>query len=137
MRRLRPAFTIIEILISVLIISVSLIYVLKIYNNNREEILYINERNKQALSDSLFLTRKALDHHQDELDAYELLSSDIRPREDESREILKKIKRSFYIPDEIEIVPPPDIPGPHAIVNEIKLKGTFSSYYWRVRITSL
>ncbi len=137
MKRLRPAFTIIEILISVAIISVSLIYVLKIYNNNREEILYINERNKQALNDSLFLTRKSLEHHKDRLNAYELLSDTIRPREDAARETLKGIEREFFIPDPIEIAPPPDIPGPHAIVNEIKLKGDFSSFYWHVRITSL
>jgi len=95
--RLRPAFTILEILISVIIISFSIIYVLKIHTSNHEQIVYITERNKRSLEDSLYLTTKILDHHKDSKTAYELLERQFKYKEDETREILKKNERSIYI----------------------------------------
>jgi len=133
---LRPAFTIIEILISVLIISFSIIYVLKIHTSNHEQIVYISERNKRALEDSLYLTKNILKHHQDTKSAYDLLERDFKIKNSKSRAILKENKRSIYIPEEIRIVPPPDIPGPTAVVNEVKIKGKHSSVYWHFEITS-
>jgi len=133
---LRPAFTIIEILVSVIIISFSIIYVLKIHTSNHEQIVYISERNKRALEDSLYLTRNILKHHQDTKTADDILAKFFRIKELESRDILKKNKRSIYIPEEIRIVPPPDTRGPRALVNEVKLKGKHSSVYWHFKITS-
>ena len=56
MKQFRPAFTIIEILISVIIISLAIIPVLKIHTENHKQIVYISERNKRALQDSLYLS---------------------------------------------------------------------------------
>lgn len=134
--RLRPAFTIIEILISVIIISFSIIYVLKIHTSNHEQIVYITERNKRSLEDSLYLTTKILEHHKDTKSAYDIIERQLRIKEDETREILKKNERSIFIPEEIQIIPPPETPGPTAIVNEVKLKGEHSSVYWHFKITS-
>ena len=134
--RLRPAFTIIEILVSVIIISYSIVYVLKIHSSNREQIVYLSERNKRSLEDSLFVTKDILRHHKETKDAYELLQKEFDIKEDKSREILKKTERTIFIPEEIVIVPPPDVPGPSAIVNEVKLKGIHSSVYWHFDVTS-
>lgn len=133
---MRKAFTIIEILVSVIIISFSIIYVLKIHTSNHEQIVYISERNKRALEDSLYLTTKILDHHKDKKSAYDLLERDIKIKELESRTLLKKTERDIYIPEEIQIFPPPDMPGPVATVNEVKIKGEHSSIYWHFKITS-
>ena len=133
---LRPAFTIIEILVSVIIISFSIIYVLKIHTSNHEQIVYISERNKRSLEDSLYLTRNILRHHKDTKSADDILSKYFRIKELDSRDILKKNERSIYIPEEIRIVPPPDRRGPTALVNEVKLKGKHSSVYWHFKITS-
>ncbi len=57
-------------------------------------------------------------------------------KEQESRELLKKNERDIFIPEEITILPPPDIPGPTAIVNEIMLKGQHSSIYYRFKLES-
>jgi len=130
--KLRSAFTIIEILISVIIISFSIIYVLKIHTSNHEQIVYISERNKRSLEDSLYLTLNILKHHQDTKDADDILSRYFKIKEFDSRDILKKNERSIYIPEEIHIIPPPDIPGPRAVVNEVKLKGQHSSVYWHI-----
>jgi len=131
---LRRAFTIIEILVSVLIISVSIIYVLKIHSSNREQIIYISERNKKALSDSLFLGKEILRHHKEEKSAYDLLEREIKIEESRDREVLKKESREIYLPEEVRIIPPRDIPGPSATINEVKIKGDHSSNYWRLEI---
>jgi competence protein ComGC len=136
MLSLRPAFTIIEILISVIIISFGIIFVLKVHSDNHEQIVYISERNKHSLQDSLYLSPNILRHHKDEKRAYDILERHFKIREQQSREILKKNSRKIYIPEEIQITPPPDTPGPTAIVNEIKLKGNHSSIYWRFKIKS-
>ncbi len=133
---LRPAFTIIEILIAVIIISFGIIFVLQVHSDNHEQIVYISERNKHSLQDSLYLAPNILRHHKDNKTAYEILERHFKIREDESREILKKNSRDIYIPEEIQIIPPPETPGPTAIVNEIKLKGNHSSIYWRFKIQS-
>jgi competence protein ComGC len=134
--KLRPAFTIIEILVSVLILSISIIYVLQIHSQNRKQIIYISERNKQVLDDSLYLSKEILRHHKDTKSAEDLLREHIRIKEQESRKILKESERSIFIPEEIHIIPPPNTPGPTAVVNEVKLKGEYSSIYWRFDITS-
>jgi len=136
MTTLRPAFTIIEILISVIIISFGIIYVLQVHNDNEEQIIYISERNKNALQDSLYLTKNILRYHKDNKSAYDILERHFKIKELQSREILKKNTRDIFIPEEIEILPPPETPGPTAIVNEIKLKGNHSSIYWRFKIQS-
>ena len=133
----RDGFTIVELLVSVMILSVSIVYVLNIHTSNREQIIYISERNKRALSDSLFLDREVLQHHKDKKSAYDLIERQIKIKKFESRKILKKEKREIFIPEEILITPPPDMPGPSAIVNEIKLKGEHSSNYWHFKITNL
>ncbi|MDQ7086266.1 MAG: hypothetical protein Q9M36_15790 [Sulfurovum sp.] len=136
-KKLRPAFTIIEILISVIIISTSIIYVLKLHTSNHKQIVYISERNKRSLEDSLYLTKNILQHHQDTKTAQELLRDFVKIKETDSRELLKDSQRSIFIPEEILIFPPPNIAGPTATVNEVKLKDKHSSIYWHFEITSL
>ena len=104
MHTLRPAFTIIEILIAVIIISFGIIYVLQVHSDNHEQIVYISERNKHSLQDSLYLTPNILRHHKDDKTAYDILQRHFKIREDESREILKKNSRDIYIPEEIQII---------------------------------
>jgi len=136
MKALRPAFTLIEILISVSILSVAFLYVLRVHADNRKHIIYLSERNKNSLQDSLFLSKNILRYHKDTKTAYEILRRHLKVKEDESRQALKKIKRSIYIPKEIRIVPPPDQGGPTALVNEVKLKDKHSVNYWHVKIQS-
>ncbi len=133
---LRPAFLLIELLVSVVIISFSILFVLQLYTTNRQQIVYISERNKRSLEDSLYLTLNILKHHQDTKTADDILSRYFRIKEFDSRDILKKNERSIFIPEEIRIIPPPNTPGPTAIVNEVKLKGEHSSIYWHFKITS-
>jgi len=136
MRTLRPAFTIIEILIAVIIISFGIIFVLKVHGDNAEQIIYLSERNKHSLQDSLYLSKNILRYHKSKKTAYDIIERNIKVKEDKSRQILKKNSRNIFLPEEIRIVPPPDRRGPTALVNEIKLKGQHSSIYWRFKIQS-
>jgi len=136
LKKYRPAFTIIEILISVIIISFAIIFVLKIHTDNHEQIVYISERNTLSLQDSLYLDKDILKYHRDNKTAYDILEKHFKIKESESREILKKNSRDIFIPEEIEILPPTDQPGPSALVNEVMLKNTHSSIYYHFRLES-
>jgi prepilin-type N-terminal cleavage/methylation domain-containing protein len=133
-KTLRPAFTLIEILVAVSILSVSFMFVLKMYSDNKSHILYLSERNKNSLQDSLYLSENILRYHKDNKTAYEILERHVQIKEDESKQILKKTSRDIFIPDEIKIIPPPDTRGPTALVNEIKIKDKHSAIYWRFKI---
>jgi prepilin-type N-terminal cleavage/methylation domain-containing protein len=130
LKNLRPGFTIIEILISVIILSLAIIPVLKVHTDNHEQIIYITERNKRALQDSLYLDNNILQHHRDNKSAYEVLERFFKIKELESREILKKNSRDIFIPDEIRITPVEEQGGPSAVINEIMLKDKHSSNYY-------
>jgi len=137
LKTLRPAFTLIEILVSVLILSGSIVFVLKIYSQNHEQIVYITERNKHALEDSLFLSQRTLQYHKEEKSAYDLLRPNIKIDKYESRQILEKITRHIYIPEQTLLLSEEDGDEPKATMDEIKLKGEFSSSYFHLNITRL
>jgi prepilin-type N-terminal cleavage/methylation domain-containing protein len=136
MKQMRPAFTLIEILISVMILSISIVAVFKIYNENQDRIIYVSERNKHALEDSLFLGTEVLRYHKEKRSAYDLLQQEIKPTKDKSREILKTLERDIYIPEPLKILSDPEKGGLTAQAEEIKLRGTFSSSYYHFKILS-
>ncbi len=131
MKLLRPAFTIIEILISVIILSLAIVPVLKVHTDNHEQIVYISERNKRALQDSLYLDPSIFQQHKETKSAYEILSGSFKINDLKSREILKKNQREIYIPEVIRITPLPEEGGPAAIINEVMLKDKHSSNYYQ------
>ena len=133
---MRRGFTIIEVLISVLIISFGIISVLQIHSENENQIIYISKRNKLSLQDSIFLTSNIIDYHMDKKSAYDILSKFMRITKDESREILKNSYRNIFIPEPIEIKPPPNEKGPVADINEIMLKDKYSSTYYQFKVKS-
>ena len=142
MKKSHPAFTVIEILVSVVILSVSIILVLKIHSQNHEQIVYIMKRNKHALEDSLFLSQEVLGQHKEEKSAYDLLSlANIRIEKDQSRTALKQIKRKIYIPKPINLNKSETDEetktgegDPHGEIEEVKIKGDFSSAYFHFRL---
>ena len=134
MRTLRPAFTIIEILISVIIISLAIVPVLKLHTNNHGQIVYISERNKRALQDSLYLDSTILSYHQDTKTAYDLLGRLFKVTDTKSREILKDRHRDIFIPEPIELIPGEEQGGPTATINEIILKGQHNSAYYHLKL---
>jgi len=135
LKPLRPAFTIIEILVSVIIISLAIIPVLKLHTSNHEQIVYISERNKRALQDSLYLDSNVLSYHQDTKTAYDILGRLFKVTDTKSREILRDNHRDIFIPEPIEIIPTEEQGGgPTATINEVMLKGQHSSIYYHLKL---
>ena len=73
-------------------------FVLKIHTDNREQIIYISERNKLSLQDSLYLSTNIMRYHKDDKTAYEILEKFFKIKESESREILKKNQQGHLYP---------------------------------------
>ncbi len=141
MKILRHAFTIIEVLISVIILSFAIIFVLQIHTDNQEQIVYISERNKLSFQDSLYLSPDILTHHKDTKTAYDILERYFKINELKSREILKKNSRDIFIPEEITLIPAENQSSqveaaPSAIVNEVMLKDKHSSIYYHFKLES-
>jgi hypothetical protein len=118
----------------VIIISLAIIPVLKVHTDNHDQIVYISERNKRSLQDSLYLSNNTLNYHKDTKTAYDILRDFFKINELESREILKKTSREIFIPEEIQIITMPEQGGPTAIVDTIMLKGKHSSIYHHLRL---
>ena len=131
----RSAFTLIEVLISVLILSGTIVYALKIHSQNHEQIVYISERNKLSLQDSLFVAEDTLRYHKDTKTAYDIIEKHFKVDDLKSREILKKISREYFIPETIQLMAEGEI-TPSAVVDEIKIKDKFSSFYFHFKINS-
>lgn len=119
-----------------IILSFAIIFVLRIHTDNQEQIVYISERNKLSLQDSLFLSPNILRYHKDNKSAYEILENFFKVKEFKSREILKKTSRDIFIPEEVRITPLPDQSGPSAVINEIMLKDKHSSIYYHFILES-
>jgi hypothetical protein len=123
--------------VSVLILSGAIIYVLKVHSQNREQIIYVSERNLHALEDSLFLSENAFRYHQSDKSAYDLLQNDLQPENTRSRHLLKNIKRRIYLPEPINLLPEDEAQGPAAVIREVKLNGTYPASFYRFNLQSL
>ena len=131
----RSAFTLIEVLISVLILSGTIVYALKIHSQNQEQIIYISERSKLSLQDSLFVADDTLRYHKDTKTAYDVVEKYFKVDDLKSREILKKTSREYFIPEPIQLITE-EIEAPTAVVDEIKIKDKFSASYFHFKINS-
>jgi prepilin-type N-terminal cleavage/methylation domain-containing protein len=83
----RQAFTIIEVLVSVVLISIVALSAVKLQQESREMALYLSNRGKSELSNTLFLGKEAMRYHKEKKDAYTLISSSIKVSDTISREI--------------------------------------------------
>jgi prepilin-type N-terminal cleavage/methylation domain-containing protein len=124
---LKKAFTIIEIIVSVVIIAIVTLTLAKINRQNANMVDYVTTRLQNELSNTLFLTNEAFKYDKSQKDAYTLLRG-IKIRDEEAKAYLKKLKRKIYIKN--------DIPTTKMIVpiklHAIMLKSEFSTRYYRL-----
>lgn len=119
------AFTIIEVLVSVVLISIVALGAVKLQQESRTMAIYLSDRSKSELSNTLFLSKEVMRYHKDEKDAYTLLSKTFKISDDQSRKILKESKRGIFISDPVKLS---DETLPIK-VNEIMLKGEYPSRF--------
>jgi prepilin-type N-terminal cleavage/methylation domain-containing protein len=124
---LKKAFTIIEIIVSVVIIAIVTLTLAKINKQNAVMVDYVTTRLQNELSNTLFLTDEAFKYDKSQKDAYTLLRG-LKIRNEEARAYLKKLKRKIYIAQ--------DLPIENMVIpihlNAIMLKSQFSTRYYRV-----
>ena len=126
----KKAFTLIEVLVSVLIMSGVIIYVLKMHSATAEEINYISNKSKYSLEDSIFLIGRISNLDKKEIDGYENTGRVFSFKNNKTHEIIKKEKRYFRVFKEnlqLEGAPP-------IIINRIILKDKYKSSYFRFTI---
>lgn len=125
---MRKAFTLMEIMVSVVLISIVVLGIVKMQKENIYMAEYIAGRVQAELSNTLFLGKSAMRYDKDEKDAYTVLSH-LRVKKLESRELLKKIKRKIHISDPIPIG---ELPVPLEL-RAIMLKSKYSGRFYRIK----
>ncbi len=125
---MRKAFTLMEIMVSVVLIAIVVLGIIKIQKENIFMAKYIAGRVQSELSNTLFLSKTAMRYNKDEKDAYTLLSH-MRIRNDKSKEILKKITRKIYI---TEPLPIGELPIPIEL-RAVMLKSEYSARFYRIK----
>jgi len=133
---MRQAFTLIEVIMSVIIVSIVVMGAMELESKNRDMAVYIAQRGNSELDNSLFLIKKVYKYDKDEKDAYELIRDEFNIKDDDSREILKTITKKINITEEEEI-PISIEEGAEPIftfyTNEILLKGKYPARYYNFR----
>jgi prepilin-type N-terminal cleavage/methylation domain-containing protein len=127
------AFTLIEVLVSVVIVSFVVIGALKIEGKNNQMSNYLQKRARAELDNSLFLTDKVQRYDKSKKNAYDLLVDDFQINDDESRQLLKSIEKTINI-TEAEPIPvgaTEDSPAVFTFYsNQIILKGKYPAPYY-------
>ena len=123
---MKRGFTIIEIVVSVLIIAIVTLTLAKVNKQNANMVDYVTSRNKHELTNTLFLVKEASKYNKSEKDAYTLLAK-MNIKNADTRAYLKKVTRKIYsqdsIPVEKMVVP--------VNLKAIMLKSQFSTRYYR------
>ena len=123
----RKAFTIIEVLVSILIMTTSIITILKIHQQQSEQLIYISERGKDTLSDSIFL---ATHNTKDEYSCKEIIKDKLRLSNNSS-----DISFSEYCKRKYNWTEGKNIPVGDSIkigVNNVYLKDRYKNNYYNV-----
>ncbi len=124
---MRRAFTIIEIIISVVIIAMTTLTLAKMSKQNSTMVDYVTNRLKNELSNTLFLHPESLNYDKSRKDAYTILHS-MGIRNDKTKAYLKHLKRKIFIQEDIPIkkmIIPVKL---HAIM----LQSSFSTRFYRI-----
>jgi prepilin-type N-terminal cleavage/methylation domain-containing protein len=129
-------FTLIEVIISVILVSIVVMSAMKLQDRNRDIAIYLSQRGNSELDNSLFLTPKVYKYNKDQRDAYELLRNEFNINNDKSKEVLKKIIKKINITEDKEI--PISLEENREPIftfytNEILLKGKYPSRYYNFR----
>ena len=125
--RLHSAFTLIEVLVSVVLISIVVLGIVKIREQNIAAAHYLSSRMQQELGNSLFLGKEAQRFSGEEKDAYALLR-DLGIKRDKTREVLRGIRRTIRVSSPLPIG---ELPLPVEL-RAIILRGEYPARYYRL-----
>ncbi len=129
-KKWQQGFTIIEILISVILITIVALGAVKIQQESRNLAIYLVDRNKKELSNTLFLTPDVIKYHKDEKDAMTLIEKQFSIQDDKSRDVLKNTKREIFITEPIKLNND-ELP---IELKEIMLKGQYPARFIQFKV---
>ena len=89
----KKAFTLIEVIMSVIIVSIVVMGAMQVQEQNSDMATYLLKRGNSELDNSLFLTEKIEKYSKDKKNAYDMLVDEFSIKDFESRDILKKIEK--------------------------------------------
>ena len=125
---MRRAFTILEVLVSVTLISIVVLGIVKIESQNQQIAHYISGRVKSELANTLFLVPRIMRYDKEEKSAYTVLEK-LHGDKDITRKALKETKRKIHISDPVKLN---ELPIP-VDVRAIMLKSEYSARYYRIK----
>jgi len=128
----KGAFTLIEVIVSVTIVSIVVLGAMKLQDRNRDMAIYIKERGENALDNSLFLTSDILKYDKSTKSAYDILIDEFKLN-DKSKRVLKDIKKSINISEDREIPIKADEDSEPIFtfyINDIMLKDKYPARYF-------
>jgi hypothetical protein len=114
----------------VVLISIVVLGVVKIEQDSKRISLYLLDRGKVELSNTLFLGRDIKKYHKEEKDSYSIISSRFKISKLKDREVLREIKRKIFISDPVELS---DDLLP-VVIDEIMLKDQYSSRFMHFEV---
>lgn len=126
-----------EVIMSTIIVSIVVMGALKLQEQNSDMATYIVKRGNAELDNALFLTDRAQRYDKSKKSAYDILVDDFQIKDDESRQLLKKIEKNINI-TEAEPIPIQDNEesGISFIFysNEILLNGEYPARYYTFKM---
>ncbi len=129
----QKAFTLIEVIMSVIIVGIVVMGALQIQAQNADMSEYLLKRGNSELDNALFLTKKVQRYTNDKKNAYDLLVDEFSIKDFDSRDILKKIEKQIHITEELPVpvgIDENDAPMFIFYTNEILLKGAYPARYY-------
>lgn len=133
MKKKKNGFTLIEVLVSVMIVGIVVMGVLQVQAQNTDMAQYLLKRANAELDNALFLTKKAQRYSNDKKSAYDLLIDEFSIKDFESRDALKKIEKTINVTEAQPIpVGMDENEAPMFVfyTNEILLNGEYPARYY-------
>lgn len=131
--KFNKAFTLIEVIMSVIIVGLVVMGALQIQAQNSDMAEYLLKRGNSELDNALFLTKKVERYTNDKKDAYDLLVDEFSIKDFESRDILKKIEKKINITEALPVpvgLDESDAPLFMFYTHEILLNGDYPARYY-------
>lgn len=130
----KKAFTLIEVIMSVIIVSIVVMGAMQVQEQNSDMATYLLKRGNSELDNALFLTEKVQRYSKDKKSAYDMLVDEFSIKDSESRDILKKIEKQINTTEANSIpIGATEEDGPPLFVfysSEILLNGDYPARYY-------
>jgi len=129
----KRAFTLIEVIMSVVIVAIVVMGAMQVQEQNSDMATYLLKRGNSELDNALFLTEKVQRYPKDKKNAYDMLIDEFSIKDLDSREILKKIEKKINITEAMPIPVGATEDEPALFVfysSEILLNGNYPARYY-------